>query len=739
MGDRNPVTFDDDAKDPVDVLFEGAFLVGIALSSLAALVGTLGKVLMRVSHQQGERAEALLKGQGQGGAGKDGAGKDGAGKDGDGDGAAATNGDTGAKAEGELRRGSKTVSLGTVQLIVADDADAADADAEKPDADGGKGDDDAAAPPTAADAGGAGGAGGAEAEAAALKRKSWVSMVTGLVCIVVLNPAGDLAAYKFAKQSVIAPLSGLPIVFNALLAPKLAGETLRFEDKVGSSWVFSGLVMVAVASMGSTPEYSIAELRDFFARGSFTVYACVMGVAVALLLYVSFAREPTKKEGDIRAAVRRSPSDMEEAAAAAGQQPDACDADAQQQQQQQQQQNMELALNRFAFGAVAGIVGGQQYLMKNLSRCLGLMDAHPNPWTDAESPGGGGFPWLMLACVVLSAGGGLWLLNQGLKRYAALFIVPTYQSFLIVASTYSAVAYFHELYDVEAWNYVLYFLGVFLILWGVLMVCGAVAPLPSASHLARVRGALRGVCPGQCGVRAKGSAGAAASEKKYLHPDDRPLGGGGGGGGGGSGADVESGGASDATGDAGSAPGTPASSKGSPRPSHLAIPKHLAPMTLHAGSTPVASSKAAAEARRRSRDGLAGSGLRHAKQAGDGSAGGGSAGGGGDGVGLSLGGVGIEMTEGGGGGGGGGTGAAPALLPGGDSPLPRRESDEPVEVPAKNRLMQATDSFVLLQAAAEKRRASKTKGGGNAANELRKQAAQAAFEAQVKRSRGNID
>ena len=48
MGDKNPVTFEDDANDPVDLLFEGAFLVGIALSSLAALVGTLGKVLMRV-------------------------------------------------------------------------------------------------------------------------------------------------------------------------------------------------------------------------------------------------------------------------------------------------------------------------------------------------------------------------------------------------------------------------------------------------------------------------------------------------------------------------------------------------------------------------------------------------------------------------------------------------------------------------------------------------------------------
>ena len=57
---------------------------------------------------------------------------------------------------------------------------------------------------------------------------------------------------------------------------------------------------------------------------------------------------------------------------------------------------------------------------------------------------------------------------------------------------------------------------------------------------------------------------------------------------------------------------------------------------------------------------------------------------------------------------------------------------EPVEVPAKNRLMQATDSFELLKKAAEKRRASKTNG-------LRKQAAAAAFEAQVRRSRGSID
>jgi hypothetical protein len=43
----------------------------------------------------------------------------------------------------------------------------------------------------------------------------------GLFNIIVLNSAGDISSYYFAPQALLAPLSGLPIVLNALLAPRV--------------------------------------------------------------------------------------------------------------------------------------------------------------------------------------------------------------------------------------------------------------------------------------------------------------------------------------------------------------------------------------------------------------------------------------------------------------------------------------------------------------------------------------
>ena len=55
------------------------------------------------------------------------------------------------------------------------------------------------------------------ARGAALARGARRTLAIGLVCIVALNPVGDLGAYYFAKQSVIAPLTGLPPVPSPVL------------------------------------------------------------------------------------------------------------------------------------------------------------------------------------------------------------------------------------------------------------------------------------------------------------------------------------------------------------------------------------------------------------------------------------------------------------------------------------------------------------------------------------------
>ena len=163
---------------------------------------------------------------------------------------------------------------------------------------------------------------------------------------------GDLLAYGFANQSVIAPLTGLPIAFNALLAPKLAGEVLQWKDKIGGALVFGGVVMVALATMGPTRTFTVPQLQAFFERPSFVLYGILSAVLITSLFFFAWSLSPARGRKSNDTPRRR-------------------------------------ALNRFAFGAAGGCVGGQQFLVKNMVTCIGKfhVDApEKNPWTTNAFP-----------------------------------------------------------------------------------------------------------------------------------------------------------------------------------------------------------------------------------------------------------------------------------------------------------------------------------------------------------------
>lgn len=59
--------------------------------------------------------------------------------------------------------------------------------------------------------------------------------------------------------------------------------------------------------------------------------------------------------------------------------------------------------------------------------------------------------YVIFVAALSSAGGGIYVLDLGLREYEALYLVAIYQAFLILIGSVSGVVFFHESAGMTAW------------------------------------------------------------------------------------------------------------------------------------------------------------------------------------------------------------------------------------------------------------------------------------------------
>eukprot|EP01051_Picozoa_sp_SAG22_P012050 SAG22_NODE_1219_length_5132_cov_2.957878_3_plen_318_part_00 len=84
-----------------------------------------------------------------------------------------------------------------------------------------------------------------------------VLTVAGYVVNVACGPLIDMAAYAFAPQSIIAPMGGLDVVWNTLLAPLTLKETLTVKRLAGCLLVAVAAGCLSVFGEHDEPTYSV--------------------------------------------------------------------------------------------------------------------------------------------------------------------------------------------------------------------------------------------------------------------------------------------------------------------------------------------------------------------------------------------------------------------------------------------------------------------------------------------------
>lgn len=113
----------------------------------------------------------------------------------------------------------------------------------------------------------------------------------------VLNTAG----LRFAAQSLIAPLSSMALISNAVCATYVLGERLAMRDFVPMLLIAVGNILaVASANHSEQRGLTLREISELFRRPSFRVYLVTVIVLAAVLMLI---------RGRLRARIRKSGGD----------------------------------------------------------------------------------------------------------------------------------------------------------------------------------------------------------------------------------------------------------------------------------------------------------------------------------------------------------------------------------------------------------------------------------------------
>ena len=118
---------------------------------------------------------------------------------------------------------------------------------------------------------------------AVIKNNLWYYPL-GLCLTAVIDPAFDVSAYSFAAQSIIAPMAGMVVVWNIIIAPCTLGEVLTRTRKIGALLIIVGTAFVGLSGNHEDTKRSVDEYIALFGRFDalayyffFCIWSCVCG------------------------------------------------------------------------------------------------------------------------------------------------------------------------------------------------------------------------------------------------------------------------------------------------------------------------------------------------------------------------------------------------------------------------------------------------------------------------------
>lgn len=238
---------------------------------------------------------------------------------------------------------------------------------------------------------------------------AWFLRGSGMIGMTFLNPACSVMAMNYASPSILAPFSGLTLVWIVLLSQPLIREKPTVRQIIAASLIILGEVLVAIFGDHTNEEdMTIQKVTESYKHPPFLIYFAVTCLWIMLLIvWMKHSTNPT--------------------------------------------------LKRFAWGVAGGsITGFQNFLKDTLTLVKVRAPEESLPW----------YTSLLAILAIVTAFTGLLFLTACMKRYDATYSAAMFVgSFVVNASIMSAVHYstFAHLRGIVNW---IFYPGGLLVLMG---------------------------------------------------------------------------------------------------------------------------------------------------------------------------------------------------------------------------------------------------------------------------------
>jgi len=241
----------------------------------------------------------------------------------------------------------------------------------------------------------------------------WIS---GFLLLVIIPLPLDLFSLGLAPQSIIAPMSGMTIIFCQVITPCVLKEKITCMDWVASFVITIGCVLVGVAGDQCSMDWTMDQIDQLYAD----VYFIGMEVIFAVLIVTSFISlyliipycNPGVDGPQQICPRAKLPEDMSSA---------------------------EKLCRAYFHAFLAGALGGQQnVLFKAIGECLEqTFHGDPSGWASVSTYG-------VLFVLVICAISQIMHLNKGMVLVNAVLFLPMYNSGLIICSSLSGLIFYQE-------------------------------------------------------------------------------------------------------------------------------------------------------------------------------------------------------------------------------------------------------------------------------------------------------
>jgi len=254
-----------------------------------------------------------------------------------------------------------------------------------------------------------------------------VAFVVGLTLNVAIGPFIDLSSYAFAPQTLIAPLCGLDVVWNTMLAPCTLGEKLTPK-------LVKGVVCIAIGAIGTSlfghkedKEYTLQVVQDTFVRPTVCLYLSCLALWLAFNILVLQAESSAPKETQPWYRANR--------------------------------------IRGLSLGMTAGSLAGNMFCAKAFVELVQTSIRQGDAEVLAHW-----ITWVMLAGAVFFALSNLFFLQKAAREYQALFMGSVFVCAHIISACLSGYVVFADAENLAWWQVSFYWVMLMFVVAGIVIV-----------------------------------------------------------------------------------------------------------------------------------------------------------------------------------------------------------------------------------------------------------------------------